>query len=448
MTRRLRTWTQDSLLRGVIKNSSYLFSSNAVSILLSMLQGVFAARLLGAQGYGIVAAVVIPFISSIHRLLSFRMSELVVKYLGQFLAEGQKERAAATVKGAALVEMLTSALAYGVLLLFVPLAARFLAKDPQTAYLFSLYGLVLLAYGAYETATGVLQVTRRFNRIAQIQLLQNGITVSLIFLAFLTRGGMLEVILGYLAGKACAAVALYIVAARSLRRELGAAWWKSPFSWLPDIKELSRFALSTNLQGTVNLIVRDSETLFITALRSPAEAGYFKIALGVINLVTMPVEPFITTTYSEIARTIAQKERALTRRLLKRVTLIAGGWTAAAAGFLALFGFWLIPWVYGKEFTPAFPAVLILLIGYGCANIVNWNRPLLLALGMPGYPLKVSAWVGLVKTALTLVVLPLWGYLAEAALLSGYLVTTVSSNVWRGLRELRPEESRSERPVQ
>jgi len=448
MLERLRTWTQDSLLRGVIKNSSYLFSSNAVSILLSMLQGIFAARLLGVQGYGIVAAVVIPFTSDINRLLSFRMSELVVKYVGQYLAEGKKEHAAAIVKGAGLVELLTSCLAYGVLLLLVPLAARYLAKDAQTSSLFGIYGLVLLAFVVYETSTGVLQVTRRFNRIAQIQLLQNGITVSLIFVAFLTHGGMLEVILAYLIGKACGAIVLYLVAARSLRQELGANWWRAPFSLLPDFKELGRFALSTNLQGTVNLIVRDSETLFITALRSPTEAGYFKIALGVINLVMLPVEPFITTTYSEISRTVAQKEHALTRRLLKRVTLITGSWTVAAGGFLALFGYWLIPLLYGKDFTLSFPAVLILLIGYGCANILNWNRPLLLALGMPGYPLKLSAWVGLVKTILTLALLPLWGYLSEAALLSGYLVTTVLANVWRGLRELQPAESRAEITVQ
>jgi O-antigen/teichoic acid export membrane protein len=99
--------------------------------------------------------------------------------------------------------------------------------------------------------------------------------------------------------------------------------------------------------------------------------------------------------------------------------------------------------VYGIEFKPAYPAVLILLFGYGCANIFNWNRPLLLALGLPGYPLKVSAWVGLVKTVLTLYFLPLWGYLVEAAILSGYLIITVLVNVWRGLRQLKLVEKQT-----
>jgi O-antigen/teichoic acid export membrane protein len=437
MLQRLRSWTQDSLLRGVIKNSSYLFGSNAVSIFLSMLQGILAARLLGAEEYGIVAAVVIPFTSSINRLLSFRMSELVVKYLGQFMAEGRKDRAAAVVKGAALVELLTSTLAFLVLLLLLPFAARYLAKDIHTAYLFGIYGLVLLGYGVYETSTGVLQATKRFAHMAQIQLLQNGITVSLIGVAFIIDGGMLEVILAYLIGKVCGALVLYGIAYRSLRQELGEGWWKESFNWLPDIKELRRFAVSTNLQGTVNLIVRDSETLFITALRSPTEAGYFKIALSVINLVMLPVEPFIATTYSEISRTIAQKQYALTQRLLKRISLITGSWSVASGGFLVLFGYWLIPLVYGMEFKPAYPAMLVLLLGYGCANVFNWNRQLLLALGLPGYPLKITAWVGLVKTLLTLYFLPLWGYVAEAAILSGYLIITVIANGWRGLRQLK-----------
>jgi O-antigen/teichoic acid export membrane protein len=100
--------------------------------------------------------------------------------------------------------------------------------------------------------------------------------------------------------------------------------------------------------------------------------------------------------------------------------------------------------VYGIEFRPAYPALLILLPGYGCANVFNWNRPLLLALGLPGYPLKISTWVGLAKTVMTLFFLPIWGYLAEAAILSGYLLITVLANVWRGLRQLKFTEKQLE----
>lgn len=429
-------WKQDPLLQRVVRNSSYLFSSNALAIGLSMLQGIFAARLLSTEGFGILTGSIIPLVSNVHRLLSFRMSELVVKYLGQYIPSREQSRVGALVKAAALVEALTSLVAFAILLLIAPLAAEYIVRQPWTADLFRIYGLVLLANLLFETSSGVLHSFKRFNRVSQINLVQSLLTAGLIFIAFLRRGDMLDVLLAYLVGKVLASSALYMVAWRTLQRELGSGWWRAPFSLLPPLRELAHFAVNTNLQGTVNLIVRDSETLLITWLRSPVEAGYFKIAQGVINLVMLPIEPFIATTYAEIAHTVGQKQYALTQRLLKRVSAISGGWTLLAGGGLALFGWWLVPLLYTQKYAPAYPALLALLVGYGLANSVNWNRPLLLALGMPGFPLLVSAVVGLVKTVLTLTLTPSGGYVAEAAILSAYLAISVGIIMWRGLGEL------------
>jgi O-antigen/teichoic acid export membrane protein len=441
-----RSWWQDGLLRGIIKNSSYLFTSNSAAIFLSMLQGIFAARLLGATNFGILAATVIPLVSNVHRLLSFRMSELVVKHTGQFLADGKKERVAALIKGALLTETTTSLLAYLILLLIAPLAATYLAKDPQTVPLFTIYGLVLLSNFAYETSLGVLQATNAFNRIAFVNLIQSVITASLILLAFIANRGIIEVMLAYLLGKSFAGVLMGMLALRRINHIVGRDWWRVSLRTITEWSEIGKFAISTNLNGTVNLIVRDSETLFITALRSPTEAGYFKIALGVINLVMLPIEPFIAPTYAEIARTIGQRNFGLTKRLLKRVSTISGSWTIMTGVFLAIFGSWVIPFMYGTEYSPAYPAMLILLVGYGFANTLHWNRPLLLAFGLPTYPLKVSGAIGIIKTALTFWLVPLFGYLIEAVILSLYFLSSITLIVLRGIRilntklQLAPDE--------
>jgi O-antigen/teichoic acid export membrane protein len=159
--------------------------------------------------------------------------------------------------------------------------------------------------------------------------------------------------------------------------------------------------------------------------------------LGLINLVMIPIDPFIATTYSEIAFTIARRQWVETKRVLKRVSVIAGGWTLAAGGGLALTGYWLIPLMYGAEYGPAYPAVLLLLVGYGFANILYWNRPLLLAFGMPAFPLKISTLAGAAKTALTFGLVPVYGYLIEAAILSSYFVVSITIIAWRGLGELK-----------
>ena len=443
MLRALRSWGEDHVLRGILKNSGYLFSSNSISAVLSAVQGILVVRLLGIEQYGLVSGVIIVFATNVNRLLSFRMSETVVKYLGDALVKGDKKQAAAVAKAAGLTEAATSVVAYLALLLLAPLASRYLAKDVQTMPLFAFYGLVLLSNIIYESSTGVLQATRRFDRLALANTGQSIITAALILFTYLTKGGIVEVLTAYLAGKTFAGVIVASSAVLQLNRELERGWWRISVKSLDDWKAKARFALSTNFNGTVNLIVRDSETLIIAFLLTKTEAGYFRLALSLINLVMMPIDPFIGPTYSEITRMIALEEWNKTRQLLKRISAIAGTWTLAAGGFLALFGWWLIPFLYKPESRPAYPATVVLLIGYGFANVLQWNRPLMLAFGDAGYPLKVTAGIGLIKTVLTFSLVSSLGYLSEAAILSGFFVLSVGIITWRGLDEMQQRISQT-----
>ena len=104
-------WAEDNLLRRVVKNSSYLFSSNAISAVLGLIQTVIAVRLIGPTSWGLVA-VIQTFASNINRFLSFRMSEVVLRHLGPALADDRKEEAARYVKAAGLTEAITSLAAF------------------------------------------------------------------------------------------------------------------------------------------------------------------------------------------------------------------------------------------------------------------------------------------------------------------------------------------------
>jgi O-antigen/teichoic acid export membrane protein len=222
----LRLWWHDNLLRAVLKNSSFMFSSNTIAAGLAFLNPIFAVRLIGIEGLGVVA-IVQTFVSNVNRLLSFRMSEVVVKYLGQTLASQPTEpvqpgvttsitqsnkikdpQAAALVKGIGLIEAATSIVAYLVLLLLASWAASVLIKDPSEVMLIPFYGLMLIANLVYETSTGVLQTHKRFDRLALINTIQSVLTTSLIFGAFILRRGVVEILAAYLVGKAFAGVVL------------------------------------------------------------------------------------------------------------------------------------------------------------------------------------------------------------------------------------------------
>ncbi|MBN1306124.1 MAG: oligosaccharide flippase family protein [Anaerolineales bacterium] len=436
---RFVVWLQDKLLRRVIKNTAYLFSSNTLAIGLNIVQSVFAARLLGPAALGVLAAVT-SFSSSINRLLSFRMGELVVKYVGQSLAQDEKARAASVLKAAALTETMTSVIAYSLLVLLAPFGARVFAKDISSAGLFSFYALALLANFATETAIALLQVGDRFRSQAVINLGQALLTAGLIVYAFLVKGDIKFVVTAYLVGKVFYGLAISTYAFWRAGQMLGRGWWRASFKLLPPTCEFWKFAASSNFSATVNLVVRDSEILWVNYFLSPLAGGYYKIALAVINLITMPINPFISTSFPELARAVAQKAWQPLRDLLRKLSILSGVWTALAAVVLVFFGEWVIGLFYGQEFLPAAPAVLILLVGFGLANICYWNRPLLLSLGDPVYPLKVMAFTGITKILLSFWLVPRYGYLMQAALLSGYFVISIGLIVWRGFRLIGQQE--------
>ena len=429
-----QTWRQDRLLGAVIRNTGYLFSGNTVGMLLNLVQSVFTARLLGVDMLGLLG-VITTFASTVNRLFSFRMGELVVKYIEQYRSQGRMDRAAAVVKVAALTEGITSLLAWVALVLLTPLAAMLFAKDPSTAPWFLLYGLIIPGNLCTETSTGILQVDRRFRGQAYINIGQAVLTAVLIVAIYLMHGTLTEVVIAYLLGKLILGIGPMVLARDSMHKLFGAGWWRAPFSLLPPRRELTAFALSTNLSATLNMVVRDSESLWVGLFLSTREVGLYKIALAIINPVLMPITPFISTVYPELGRSAAEKSWRQLRSLLRRVTIIAGGYTGAATLGLLLLGAPLITLFYGPDFTPAYPALLILLVGYGIANTLFWNRSLLLVLHQPVFPFQVMLWTGLAKVALAFVLVPRFGYLAEAALLSAYLAISVGIIVWQGLRQ-------------
>ncbi len=438
----IAVWKQDNLLRRVVRNSGYLIAGNALS---TMVQSILSGRLLGILGFGILGAA-IEFATNINRLFSFRMGEMVVKYMGQFLAEGRRDRAAAVFKAAVLLETASSILAYLLIVLLSPLAAAVILKDAALAPLISFYALAMLANFAVESSTGFLQAADRFRSQALIGFFQSVLTAGIIVYAYLTRGGIWLVMGAYLAGKAFNGLGLAAYAFWRARQVFGADWWRASFRLLPSQREFWRFAWSTNFSGTVTMVTRDSESVWISLLLSPIAAGYYKAAKAVINLVTLPINPFITAAYPAINRAIAERAWARLRHLLRRLTLISAAWTGAAALGLAIFGHWLLTTFYGPDFAPAYPALLLLLIGYGFANIFYWNRNLLLSFGMPDYPLKATAFAGAAKLLLTFLLVPRFGYLMEAALLSAFFVFSIGFILWRGVKEINRHPDRDESP--
>lgn len=429
--KRIEHFFSDELIRRLITNSGYLFSATGISAALSMLQGILTARLLGVEGYGILGAIIL-FTSVINNLASFRMGELVIRYVGMYNESRDDQHAAAVFKSAALFEVLASLVAFLLVFLLAPFGAQYLAKDPATTALFRIYGLIILANLIAESSTGLLQILDRFRHLSALGIIQSVVTLALIGVVYFVQGGLLGVLVAYMVGKTIGALGYSLAAILEATRRWGKDWWRVRLGLLSSkARELVHFAVNTNLSATISLVTKDSEILWVSFFRGPVEAGYYRLALSLANLVELPVSVLPQATYPELSRQAARKHWDNVRLILRQGAILAGSYSLVITLVLIAFGQWLIALLYTPEFLPAYPALIILLIGYLFANTFYWRRPALLALGQPDFPTKVNLTLAVFKVAGVLIFVPRYGYLASAALLAAFYIVGSLIYVWR-----------------
>ena len=294
-------------------------------------------------------------------------------------------------KTAALVEMLASVVAFILIVALAPLAATYLAKDPSTANWFALYGLIVLANLMSESSVGLLQIFDRFQRMAVLTVVQSAVTLGLVAVVYFAQGGMLGILLAYLVGKIVGALGYTLTALVEAKRRWGSGWWRSSIFLLkPQWGELSRYAISTNTSASLSLINKDSELLWVSFFRNPVETGYYKLALSLANIVQIPVSPLPQATFPELSRQAARRDWSNLRAVLRQGSFLAASYTLPMAVILGIIGRPLIATLYTPEFLPAYPAWMILLIGFLFANTFFWRRNALLALGRADFPAKLN----------------------------------------------------------
>ncbi|MCK5635686.1 MAG: oligosaccharide flippase family protein, partial [Anaerolineales bacterium] len=288
-----------------------------------------------------------------------------------------------------------------------------------------------------ESATGLLQYFNRFGLIAYATVGQSILTISLIAAAFVRQGDLRDVVVAYLAGKVVWGLFISLAGIWQAQKAWGRGWWRAPLSLLaPRRADLVRFGISTNLSGTIKLISRDSEMLWLAFLSTPLHVGYYKIAKAIMNILMTPVTPLISTTYREVAREVANRHWGNVRYLLRSGTILAASWTLPASLGLVLFGPWVIG-LYGPGFLPiSYANILILLVGVITVNIFYWNQLVLLPLGLPDYPTKVHFVFAIGKVIGTILLVPVMGANGMAVLFSAYIFVTTAALVWKTLREL------------
>lgn len=431
----LRVFDTD-LLRRILRNSSYLVSATVITAAIGLVQQAIQIRVIDVTGMGLMAAMS-GFTNVINRFTSFRIDELVVRYVRLYEERKQHEKAAAVFKLAALLEFGGNVGAFLLIMLLAPLGVSLFSDTAGVEKIFILYGSLVLINVFFDSSDGMLQVFNRFGAKSVIEVTQSIVRLGITVLVLITGGGLMEIILAELAGRLVRAIAVMILALGTARKQWGAGWWRTPFSVLrEDRRSLLTFAFSTNLSATVSLVAKDSEDLWANAFLGNLAGGFYSIARSLIGVLQLPVSPLPATTYPELSRAVAKDDWKSVRHVLRRGSMLAAVYSLPVVAILIIFGRQIITLYTKQDLPEVYAPLVVLMIGYTVVNIFYWSRAALLSFNRPVFPTVVNS-IGMVLKVIGIFILAPFGAVAFAALLSGYYIFTVGLAVVRVLQDLR-----------
>jgi len=115
--------------------------------------------------------------------------------------------------------------------------------------------------------------------------------------------------------------------------------------------------------GGMQVLNREISVIFLGTMQGPEEVGLFRVAqrgAGLVPFGLMAVNMAIAPTVSEL---FAKGDKQRLQEIITKSTRAILGFAAPMAFLLILGGKWLIPFVFGPEYAPAYILLVILCLG-------------------------------------------------------------------------------------
>lgn len=367
--------------RNFFKNVGILTIANVFAAALSLIQGIFVARWLGPELYGVVALVTV-YPGLVYTFVDARSGDAMVKYLSEFHARKQEEQALAVSQLGYLVDFAVAGLAFLIVLLSAPWAAAKIAHHPAAAGLMVAYAAAFIPRAGFATSQAVLTIQGKFSLIASLTAAITALRVAVILGLVLAGWQVAGVIVGQIFAMLLEGLIFGAIAWVSIKRLWGASVLKGDRLALKGRRrEIFSFLVYTDLNALLTMIPKQLDIVLLGYFRNLTEVGYYKLGKTLAGMVGLLVKPLQSVTYPEFARLWGLKNREAIRKkvrlLMFQVGLPSGAAVLAATVLLP----YLVPLFFGEAFLPAVLASQILLAGGAIWLVFFWLRPVFMTYG-------------------------------------------------------------------
>ncbi len=329
----------------IAKNTIWLFIGQAVSRLLRMAIVVYAARVLGAEGWG-VFSYAISFAALLTVIVDFGINAVITRESSRDRSVQQKYFATALVTKVAMIACIS---------VLIIAAAPYVMRNPQAMTMLPFIILVFMFDSLRDFGASLSRAWEKMEIESAIQVLTNALIVIGGFAALFIARTPFSLAAGYGIGMGIGMIAAFYPAREYFKN------FVSNVSF-PLVRKIIATGWPLGLLGVMGGILLNTDTVMIEWFRTIEEVGYYGAVQRVIWLIYIIPGLLATAFFPSMARLVGQKEqmRKILESGLSILTMVAIPLTVG--GILLA---WEIVYVlYGAQYLAAVPTFRILCLTF------------------------------------------------------------------------------------
>ncbi|MYK89182.1 MAG: lipopolysaccharide biosynthesis protein [Acidobacteria bacterium] len=346
--------------RRVASQTFWMGAMTATTVMGGLVQTFFSARILGPEGFGVLA-VIVAVAGLVQLILSVPGGDTVTTFVTRAVLEGRRDEAESILRFALIVSQGLSLAACGIIAGLAITAEALLGIDDAHGGAMLLYSLTVVFSATGSEAMAVLRLANRVPMGLAVTVAAVIVRLGLHVAVWLTGGGLLGVVFAHVAGAAVQGGGMLLAAAASASR---AGMPGLPHSLSVRVPpDVMKFQSGMFARTTVGALNRHLDTILLTQFAGVADIGLYRGGRRIVDVAKEPLKKMQLGVKVEYSRLWFSGEGPALRRMTLRFTLLSTALAAAGFGLLAVGHEWIIRLILGPEFSGVGPLLLILLVG-------------------------------------------------------------------------------------
>ena len=332
----------------------------AVQFLGSIAQLLLVTRILGLEGFGILA-LFIAVTSLSFGLMSMPGHEAITTYVTRSIVNQKWDEAARILRFIFMACLGLSLLTYCLLVIFSYPVSNVLGIDNSNVNAMLLYGMSGICRATHRESMAVLRLANRL--LWGFVIASAAILVQLtgLVIALVLDGGLLTVVLALVAGAAVNGFGM-LVAAIVCSRKLGVT--RLLASWSIKVpRDIVRYQAISFCQSKIGTLGGNIDMLLLGALTSTSQVGLYRAASRIIAITRMPFQPIAPALQAEYSRHWYASEGTALRTKARRFTILSLLLAISGYTLLLIFHQPIINTMLGAEFADAGRLLIIMIPG-------------------------------------------------------------------------------------